>query len=178
MTPRPEYPRPQLRRQDWTNLNGEWRFAFDDADVGYEGDWQQVTADELEAAGPPFDKTILVPFCFQAALSGIGDPGFHDVVWYARELPHLPPPSADERLILHFGAVDYQATVWVNGELVGEHRGGYSPFCFDITQHLRGRDNELVVRAVDDTLSPLQPTGKQSDQPESYGCRYTRTTGI
>ncbi|MGI8860589.1 MAG: glycoside hydrolase family 2, partial [Rubrobacteraceae bacterium] len=107
--PHPEYPRPQLRRERWTNLNGEWAFAFDDEDVGLAADWQNMAAGGLRY-GDPFDRRIAVPFCYQAKLSGIGDTAFHDVVWYARAFEH--DLSEEERLLLHFGAVDYRATVW------------------------------------------------------------------
>ncbi len=120
--PRPEYPRPQFRREAWTNLNGGWRFAFDDGDVGLAEGWQNVTAAGLE--GSSFDFSITVPFCYQSNLSGIGETAFHDVVWYARTFER--PQADDERLLLHFGAVDYRATVWVNGSHVASHEGGHT----------------------------------------------------
>ena len=166
--PRPEYPRPQWVRADWLNLNGEWEFAEDPDLSGEEGGW---------ASGRPLAGRIVVPFAPESRLSGIGKTDFMPCVWYRRVF-RVPETWEGKRVLLHFGAVDYEASVWVNGRLVGEHRGGYSPFHFDITQHLRAGDNELVVRAVDDTRSPLQPSGKQSDRRESYRCLYTRTTGI
>lgn len=168
VVPRPEYPRPQAEREDWLNLNGHWEF---------EEDPQQTGEERGLSSGRRLSGRILVPFAPESRLSGLGKTDFMPCVWYRRSF-RVPEAWEGQQIVLHFGAVDYQATVWVNGELVGEHRGGYTPFCFDITQHLRDRDNELVVRAVDDTLSPLQPSGKQSDKPESYGCHYTRTTGI
>lgn len=128
--PRPEYPRPQLRREHWRNLNGPWRFAFDD-DVGRARGWQSTGAAEL-------DGTIVVPFCPQSALSGIGEPAFHDVVSYARTFA-TPPPTGDERVVLHFGAVDYRAEVWVNGQFVAGHEGGHTPFGADVTDALAAR---------------------------------------
>jgi beta-galactosidase/beta-glucuronidase len=171
--PRPEYPRPQWVqgervRPDWVNLNGEWEFEEDAGETG-------------EARGLPSGRAlkgrIVVPFAPESKLSGIGKTDFMPCVWYRRSFG-VPDDWSGRRVVLHFGAVDYEATVWVNGAAVGEHRGGYSPFHFDITQHLRGGENEVVVRAVDDTRGPLQPSGKQSDRLESYGCMYTRTTGI
>ena len=172
--PRPEYPRPQFRRRDWTNLNGEWRFAFDDGDVGLAERWQDVAAG-LE--GPPFDRAITVPFCYQSKLSGIGETAFHDVVWYARTFEH-PPGGDDGRLLLHFGAVDYRATVWVNGAFVASHEGGHTPFWADVTFALRDGENVLVVRAEDPSRDATIPRGKQYWKEESEGIFYTRTTGI
>ncbi len=159
--PRPEYPRPQWARGEWVNLNGEWEFG---EDVG-------------GAGASSCRTTILVPFAPESRLSGIGKTEFMPCVWYRRQFG-VPAGWEGKRVWLHFGAVDYEATVWVNGVKVGSHRGGYTPFRFDITSALRADENELVVRAVDDTRNPLQPSGKQSDKLESYGCLYTRTTGI
>ena len=174
--PRPEYPRPQLRRERWTNLNGEWAFAFDDRDAGLEEGWQNVSADDLRGERTPFESTIIVPFCYQAALSGIGDTAFHDVVWYARTFE--PDVAGDERLLLHFGAVDYRAMVWVNGVQVAGHEGGHTPFSADVTHALRGAENTLVVRAEDPSRDTTIPRGKQYWREESEGIFYTRTTGI
>jgi beta-galactosidase/beta-glucuronidase len=93
--PRPEYPRPQFRRRDWVNLNGEWHFAFDDKDAGFAERWQDVTPNELHQDDSSFDHSIVVPFCYQAKLSGIGETAFHDVVWYARTFEYSP--ASDER---------------------------------------------------------------------------------
>ena len=173
--PRPEYPRPQFRREAWTNLNGEWRFAFDDGDVGRAEGWQNATAAGLE--GSLFDRAITVPFCYQSKLSGIGETDFHDVVWYARTFGHSPGDD-DERLLLHFGAVDYRATVWVNGAHVASHEGGHTPFSADVTFALREGENVLVVRAEDPSRDATIPRGKQYWKEESEGIFYTRTTGI
>ena len=172
--PRPEYPRPQFRRQDWTNLNGEWRFAFDDGDAGLAEGWQNASAADLE--GSSFDRTITVPFCFQSELSGIGERAFHDVVWYARTFER--PPPDDERLLLHFGAVDYRATVWVNGAHVVSHEGGHTPFTADVTHALLEGENVVIVRAEDPSRDVTIPRGKQYWREESEGIFYTRTTGI
>jgi beta-galactosidase/beta-glucuronidase len=176
--PRPEYPRPQFRRKDWTNLNGEWSFAFDDSDVGLATGWKNTDASSLRSDGPPFDRKITVPFCYQSKLSGIGETAFHDVVWYARTFEYTPPDG--DRLILHFGAVDYRATVWVNGLQVASHEGGHTPFSADVTHALSGRarDNVVVVRAEDPSRDVTIPRGKQYWREESEGIFYTRTTGI
>jgi len=167
--PRPEYPRPHWVRPQWLNLNGEWEFEEDPQVTGEEKGW---------ASGRPFRRRIVVPFAPESALSGLGNTDFMASVWYRRTF-HLPEAWKGRRCLLHFGAVDYEARVWLNGQPVGEHRGGYTPFAFDITPYLwESGENELVVRAVDDTRSPLQPSGKQSPKLHSYGCMYTRTTGI
>ncbi len=166
--PRPEYPRPQMVRQEWLNLNGPWEFELD---PGLSGEAR------LLHQGGPFTRQITVPFCPESALSGVGEKDFMSCVWYRRRCT-LPGAWAGKRVVLHFGAVDYDTTVWVNGERAGAHRGGYVSFNFEITALLREGENEIVVRAVDDTRSPLQPSGKQSPQFNSYGCHYTRTTGI
>jgi beta-galactosidase/beta-glucuronidase len=173
--PRPEYPRPQFRREAWTNLNGGWRFAFDDGDVGLAEGWQNVTAAGLE--GSSFDLKITVPFCYQAKLSGIGETAFHDIVWYARTFEQAAP-NEGERLLLHFGAVDYRADVWVNGAHVVSHEGGHTPFSADVTSVVRGGENSLVVRAEDPSRDATIPRGKQYWKEQSEGIFYTRTTGI
>ena len=168
--PRPEYPRPQMVRKEWLSLNGKWKFDIDYSLSGEEkGYWRKETKNFL--------REILVPFCPESKLSGIGEKDFMPCVWYRRSFV-LPKEWREKRVLLHFGAVDYAATVWVNGKLVGTHRGGYSPFSFEITHLLKNGKNHIVVRAVDDTRDSLQPSGKQSTKLESYGCCYTRTTGI
>jgi beta-galactosidase/beta-glucuronidase len=122
--PRPEYPQPQFEREQWVNLNGQWEFEFDDKNTGIAEDW---------AAGlKKFSKTILVPFCFESRKSGIGDTSFHPQVWYRRSVS-IPENWKGKRILLHFGAVDYRATVWLNGRMVGEHEGGHVPFSFEVT---------------------------------------------
>jgi beta-galactosidase/beta-glucuronidase len=176
--PRPEYPRPQLRRQDWTNLNGEWSFAFDDPDAGFANGWQNTDVATLRSNDSPFDRKITVPFCYQSNLSNIGDTAFHDIVWYARTFES--PSLGDERLLLHFGAVDYRAAVWVNGTQVATHEGGHTPFSADVTHALAGDagNNILVVRAEDPSRDVTIPRGKQYWKERSEGIFYTRTTGI
>jgi len=157
-----------MERAEWLNLNGRWEFEIDSDLTGEARDLP---------AGRPLNESIIVPFCPESKLSGIGNRDFMPCVWYKRAFTALDEWQG-KRVLLHFGAVDYDTTVWVNGRQAGFHRGGYSPFTFDITDLLVPRENVLVVRAVDDTRSPLQPTGKQSQTPESEGCCYTRTTGI
>jgi beta-galactosidase/beta-glucuronidase len=173
--PRPEYPRPQFRRPEWTNLNGEWAFAFDNEDAGLARGWHRVPAQDLRSGDSPFDRRITVPFCYQSELSGIGDPSFHDVVWYART---FDPSPGGERLLLHFGAVDYRAAVWVNGTQVTEHEGGHTPFSADVTPALAQGENVVVVRAEDPSRDATIPRGKQYWKERSEGIFYTRTTGI
>jgi beta-galactosidase/beta-glucuronidase len=175
--PRPEYPRPQLRRDRWINLNGRWRFAFDDADVGRAARWQDVAAATLDKGDGPFTETIVVPFCVQSPLSGIGDPCFHDLVWYARTF-ESPPRAPGERAVLHFGAVDYRADVWVNGRLVARHEGGHTPFSADVTAALGPASNAIVVRAEDPGADPTIPRGKQDWKEQPSHIFYSRTTGI
>ena len=169
-TPRPEYPRPQFTRADWMNLNGVWEFEIDASLSGEERDLH---------LGQPLSRKITVPFCPESELSGIGEKDFMPSVWYRRAI-ELPAGwnTPGKRVFLHFGACDYETTVWVNGSKVGFHRGGYTSFAFEITRAVVSGSNIIVVRANDDTRSKLQPTGKQSERLHSYSCLYTRTTGI
>jgi hypothetical protein len=166
--PRPEHPRPDFQRDTWLNLNGEWEFEIDD-----KGDGEQRGL----PAGKGLARTIVVPFCPESKLSGIGNTDFMKDVWYRRTFT-APAAMRGKRVLLHFGAVDWHARVWVNGTFVGEHKGGYTQFTFDVTPHLRTGSNDLVVHAHDDTRSGLQATGKQAHSQASEGCVYTRTTGI
>jgi beta-galactosidase/beta-glucuronidase len=156
MVPRNEYPRPQFQRALWMNLNGQWEFGFEDGN---------------------FTRQINVPFAYQSELSGIGDSSFHDVVWYRRTF-ELPAEMAGRRILLHFGAVDYRASVWVNGSLAGFHEGGHVPFHLDITAALQAGANEVVVRAEDPSHALDQPRGKQYWKEKSESIFYIRTTGI
>jgi beta-galactosidase/beta-glucuronidase len=167
--PRPEYPQPQFQREQWMSLNGPWEFEFDDANVGLEENWA--------AGGRKFSRTIVVPFCFESKLSGIGDTSFHPWVWYRRSFT-VPEAWKGKRVLLHFGAVDYRAMVWVNGRYVGGHTGGHVPFSFDITPHLQRGANTVTVRAEDPPTDRYVPRGKQYWEPKSRGIFYTRTTGI
>jgi beta-galactosidase/beta-glucuronidase len=160
-----EYPRPQLVRPEWTSLNGQWDFAYDP---------------ELRYAGPDDDidwtHRIEVPFAPEAPLSGLGDEEFHPCVWYRRS---FDVAGGGERTLLHFGAVDYAAKVWLNGLLVASHEGGHTPFTADITEALiDGAPQMLVVRAEDDPADLHKPRGKQDWQREPHSIWYPRTTGI
>jgi beta-galactosidase/beta-glucuronidase len=166
-TPRPEYPRPQFRRDAWASLNGWWEFAFDDADEGLKQGWQD---------GRHLRERILVPFPYQSELSGVNDKSIHEVVWYARSFD-VPPDWRGGDLLLHFGAVDYSATVWVNGVEVGNNVGGHVPFSFNISPYLSGGTNRLTVR-VKDSQTHRQPRGKQSPSGKPARIFYYCTTGI
>ncbi|WP_345960976.1 glycoside hydrolase family 2 protein, partial [Glycomyces tenuis] len=151
-------------RPDWLNLNGPWEFEIDRADTGIERGLRER----------PLEGTITVPFAPESALSGVEDTDFLHAVWYRRELT-VPESWAGRRTLLHFGAVDHDATVWVNGREHGRHRGGFTPFTVDLG-HLRGTAT-VVVRARDSRREP-QARGKQSTRHGNYECLYTRTTGI
>jgi beta-galactosidase/beta-glucuronidase len=160
-----EYPRPQLVRDEWTSLNGEWEFAFDNA-LRFSG-----PEDDIE-----WDHRILVPFAPEAAASGLGDQDFHPCVWYRLG---FDVARRGERTLLHFGAVDYAARVWLNGVMVAEHEGGHTPFSADITDALiDGAPQVLVVRAEDDPADLTKPRGKQDWLREPHSIWYPRTTGI
>ncbi len=155
----PEYPRPQFRRQDkWKNLNGLWDYAV-------------VKGTEKPSS---YDGRILVPFAIESALSGVGHLLSPDeTLWYRRTLEHSTP--AGHRTLLHFEAVDYECTVFVNGTEIGKHVGSSDPFRFDITAALKSGSNDLIVRVVDRT-APEQTLGKQTLEPK--GIYYTRVSGI
>lgn len=166
--PRPEYPRPQMVRDSFLNLNGEWEFEIDHGNSGIERGLQNQ--DNLASK-------IIVPFCPESPLSGVNNKDFMNCVWYKKAVT-LPADFADKTVILHFGAVDFFTTVWVNGTQVGTHRGGYTSFSFDITKALKCCENIITVCAYDDVRSPLQARGKQCEEFYSHACDYTRTTGI
>lgn len=156
----PEYPRPQMVRTSWTNLNGLWDYAI-----------TPQTAERPET----WDGQILVPFCVESALSGVKQSvGTDQALWYQRRLKIRR--SKDRRTLLHFGAVDWHARVWVNDQRVGEHKGGYTPFSFDITDTLKRGLQTVTVRVWDPTDQWTQPRGKQVSKPE--GIWYTAVTGI
>jgi beta-galactosidase/beta-glucuronidase len=165
--PRTEYPRPQFVRDRWINLNGEWEFAFDDNDEGLKLGWQD---------GRELPLRITVPFAYQTRLSGINDKSIHECVWYARAF-EVPSDWRIGDLLLNFGAVDYAASVWVNGQEVGHNRGGHVPFQFDIAPYTRAGLNRLTVR-VEDKQDPKQPRGKQSYTGLPHAIDYYCTTGI
>ncbi len=164
-----EHPRPQFQREAWQNLNGIWQFEIDDGKSGKERG--------LQNHGAALSGTINVPFCPESRLSGVEHRDFMAAVWYKRTV-FLSSDRLKGRVILHFGAVDHVASVYVNGEPAGTHRGGYVSFSLDVTPFVREGENEIAVCAEDETRSPLVPSGKQSDRYVSHGCMYTRTTGI
>jgi len=166
--PRPEYPRPRLVREgNWINLNGQWEFEKDAVNSGMDRRlWEKE----------PFSQSITVPFVPESKLSGIEDVDFMLAVWYRRRF--TLPEGHKGRVLLHFGAVDYRTTVWINGRKVGDHRGGYVPFTFDITDAAVSGENTVVVYAWDDTRNDLVPSGKQTTLYYNHGCSYTRSTGI
>ncbi|GIO95675.1 hydrolase [Paenibacillus lautus] len=166
--PRPEYPRPQWVRPEWINLNGAWQFEIDHGKSGKERGFHEP--------GHDLSGMITVPFCPESKLSGVEYKDFMVAVWYKRDF--TVPEEWKGSILLHFGAVDYETEVWVNGVSVGMHRGGYTPFSFDITPHVIPGKNVITVCAEDDVRSGRQPRGKQSGRFHSHGCDYTRTTGI
>ena len=168
--PRPEFPRPQFDRGDanWLNLNGPWEYQTDRGLTGEQRNFQN---------GAPFCETITVPFCRESELSGIGDKDFCDSVWYRKTLT-LPEAWAGKRVLFHVGACDYYTKVWVNGQYLGDHIGGYVAFSFDITKALKEGENTITLGVWDHLRTGAQPGGKQSMLYHSHGCSYTRTTGI
>ena len=162
-----EHPRPLKQRSTWQSLNGTWEFSIDP-----EGK-KSVPAEVV------WDRQIVVPFSPETEASGIGDTGFYNAVWY-RRLVEAMEIGPEERLLLHFEAVDYRARVWVNGAKVCEHQGGYTPFTADITDvlHRGGSPQEIVLQAEDDPADLAKPRGKQDWKLEPHSIWYPRTTGI
>ena len=165
--PRSEYPRPQFVRSDWLCLNGEWQFELDQGDSGLERGLLQRDLHDR----------ILVPFCPESELSGIGNHDFLEAVWYRREVT-IPAAWSGRRALLHFQAVDHDATVWVNGVEVGRHRGGFAPFSCDLGDVAAPGDTVTVVVRARDTHHGAQPRGKQAMTFGPHGAIYVRTTGI
>lgn len=167
--PRAEHPNPQWQRKNWECLNGKWKFDFDYGRSAIERKLYENTN--------LLTKEITVPFCPESKLSGVGYTDFIPAVVYSKEI-NISKEQLDGRVFLHFGAVDYSTVVYVNGTEVCKHNGGYTPFEADITKALSEGENTIFVYAEDDTKSTKQCSGKQSTNYESYGCLYTRTTGI
>ncbi len=167
--PRAEYPRPQFERSEWVNLNGEWTYAFDFGRTGNEKGYR-------ESKG--FTDKITVPFCPESKLSGVQYTDFINTIWYHRTIT-VPSAWSGQTVLLHFGASDYETSIYINGKYVDKHFGGGSSFAVDITKFAEpGKTAQLVVRVDDNLRDSQQPAGKQSSQLNSYGCMYTRTTGI
>ncbi|KIV98378.1 uncharacterized protein PV09_09790 [Verruconis gallopava] len=173
--PRPDWLRPKLR---WQSLNGPWRFAFDDLDEGMGNEWHH------DGIPPEHVKEIQVPYVFQSKASGINDRGTHEVIWYERQindLRHQGQRSRGDRLLLRFGAVDYECKIWVDGIKVGGHRGGHTPFEVDITDCWTENDRsekKLVIRVFDSAYDLMQPRGKQYWKPDPESIWYTPSSGI
>ncbi|HVW01650.1 MAG TPA: glycoside hydrolase family 2, partial [Planctomycetaceae bacterium] len=149
--PRPEYPRPQFVRADWLCLNGDWEFEIDHGDSGL----------DRGLLARPLEQRIRVPFCPESPLSGVGYVDFMRAVWYRKRVT-VPAEWDSRRVLLHFQAVDYDSTVWVNGQEVYRHRGGFSPFSVDLKGIANaGEEIEIVLRARDYEKGPI-PRGKQS----------------
>lgn len=167
--PRAEHPEPQFARAAWKNLNGLWQFEVDNGQSGVERGLAEV--------GHKLSMEIMVPFCPESDLSGVGIKDFMYGVWYKRAVD-LTEEECAERVVLHFGAVDYACDVYVNGKKAGGHKGGYVSFQIDITDFVQPGKNEIAVFARDNTRDMMIPSGKQSSVYNSEGCFYTRTTGI
>lgn len=178
--PRPEHPRPQFKRQEWRSLNGRWSFAVDPephqaAPSGGTADGSAF--DDARQRGEAYGRTILVPFCPESELSGVHERSFQTSLWYHRTFT-IPASWNDKQVLLHFGAVDYEALVYLDGVRVGRHLGGSSSFTIDLGRLHPETTYDLVVHALDDPRSRRQPSGKQSHEPESHGVFYTRVSGI
>ena len=167
--PRPEYPRPQFQREDWLNLNGEWSYEFDFGNSGKERGLKDSHG---------FKEKIIVPFCPESKLSGVGYQDFIENIWYHKRVT-LPKQWNGKRIQLNFGGVDYVAEIYINGTFVGRHYGGSSSFSFNIANYITIEDSfDLVVHAEDYTRSGEQNLGKQSKEYQPKRTRYRRTTGI
>ena len=167
--PRCEHPNPQFFRENWQNLNGTWNFEIDYGTSGHERG--------MEKPDYKMSGKIVVPFCPESKLSGVEHTDFMNCVWYQRTV-EVTEEQLRGRIILHFGAVDHEAFVYINGKQVCTHKGGYTAFEADITDLVTVGGNVLTVRAVDDVRHPLVARGKQSELYYSHACDYTRTTGI
>ncbi|MBQ7907502.1 MAG: beta-galactosidase [Clostridia bacterium] len=164
--PRPEHPNPQFERKNWVNLNGEWEFEYDFGISGRDRRFYERTS---------LNSKIIVPFCPESKLSGIGNTDFLNCVWY---LKRVKIDKSNKNVILHFGAVDYESYIYINGTQVYHNVGGYVGFDIDITSYVnKGKENIITVCAID-TNPKGKASGKQSKNYYSMGCDYTRTTGI
>jgi beta-galactosidase/beta-glucuronidase len=181
------YPRPDFVRKDltWSSLNGEWDFIFDDADAGLAARWHRVGLPASTPDSKASKQAIIVPYVFQTPASGINHTGAHEILWYERVVSDVRTSAQREkgnRLLLRFGAVDYDCKVWADGELVGGHRGGHVPFDVDLTDiadsKTAGESIRVTVRVRDSPFDLTQPRGKQYWKPESENIWYTPSSGI
>jgi len=169
VVPRPEYPCPQFERSNWINLNGEWTYTFDFGGSGKDKNWQSATK---------FDNIITVPFCPESKLSGVEHKDFINEMWYQRNIS-IPANWKDKEIMLNFGAVYYEADIYIDGQFVNSHLGGSSSFAVNITNYVTpGKTHNLIICVKDDLRSGKQPGGKQCFNYFSKECSYTRTTGI
>lgn len=163
-----DYPRPQMVRKEWRDLNGIWQFRFDDSDLGEREEWYK---------GFEGEKDIVVPYSYETAMSGIQEEAFHPNIWYQRKLDINKAEWKNKEIILHFEGSDYRTKVWINGQFVGIHEGGYTRFSFPVTSCLNWKDDRVVVK-VEDSFDTQQLRGKQRWKRESFECWYVQTTGI
>lgn len=167
--PRPEYPRPQFEREAWMNLNGTWSFDFDFGESGKDRNYQN---------SQDLGEQILVPYCPESKLSGVQHVDFINCMWYQRKIS-IPSDWNNKKIFLNFGAVDYMAEIYIDGNMIQRHYGGSSSFSVDVTRFVKaGQEHNLVIQVKDDLRSGLQTGGKQCTGYYSGGCSYTRVTGI
>ena len=167
--PRPEYPRPQFEREAWMNLNGTWSSDFDFGESGKDRNYQN---------SQDLGKQILVPYCPESKLSGVQHVDFINCMWYQRKIS-IPSDWNNKKIFLNFGAVDYMAEIYIDGNIIQRHYGGSSSFSVDVTRFVKaGQEHNLVIQVKDDLRSGLQTGGKQCTGYYSGGCSYTRVTGI
>ncbi len=163
-----DYPRPQFVRNNWYNLNGVWDFAFDDCNQGEKEQWYMNFPGQME---------IIVPFTFETEKSGIGDEQHHDNIWYQRAVYVNGKQLKSNKYVIHFEGSDFKTKLWVNGQYVGVHIGGYTRFSFDVTTLIKDGENIFTVK-VEDSFDHQYPRGKQRWAEESFQCWYVQTTGI
>lgn len=164
-----DYPRPQMVRHNWKNLNGSWDFAFDDNNIGQDKNWS--------VNFPKEHRTIQVPFTYETKKSGICETGHHENIWYSRSVMFEEKEIDGKKILLHFEGSDFKTIVWINGKVVGSHQGGYARFSFDITRYVSPGENKITVK-VEDSKSIAQPRGKQRWMENNFACWYVQTTGI
>ena len=161
-----DYPRPQLVRNEWLNLNGKWKFIIDDENIGEEKQYFNNF---------PGSKEILVPYTYETKMSGINDETVHENIWYSNNIKLIL--NKDKKTILHFEGSDFITKLWINGKFVGKNVGGYHRFSFDISKYIINGENNITIK-VEDSLSKSQVRGKQRYKNESFKCWYIQTTGI